>query len=271
MRYPSVAGRFYPMDKESLIESLEDCFRHPLGPGMPDHKGESRKISAVVCPHAGYSASGMIAAHSFKAIADDGLPEAYIVIGPDHHGVPFESVMCSEDFLTPLGPCMIHGEIASKLRELIPDNFGAHRAEHSIEVQLPFLQFIDQDPHIVPIIMGRQDISAAKRLAEKIMFACEGHDIVIIASSDLSHYVPKDVARVNDHAMLDRLEDRDVEGMYHEIMSKGISACGYGPIATALFATSPSKVEVLKYGDSWDSLRYDPEAVVGYASVKMER
>jgi MEMO1 family protein len=271
MRYPAVAGRFYPAEKEDLKAAIVSCFKHPLGPGLPSDVVGGRGVSAVVCPHAGYEASGMIAAHSFRAIVEDGFPEAYIIIGPDHHGVPYEAVMCSEEYLTPLGPCKIHREIASKLRELIPDNVRAHKAEHSIEVQVPFLQFIDPDPHIVPIIMGDQDMGSARRLSEKIRAACKGHDIIVIASSDMAHYVPKAVGKELNSLVLERYVAKDLEGMYHEIRSKRITVCGYGPMAVAMLSTDPSNVSLLKYSDSWDSLKYDMDSVVGYASIKMTR
>lgn len=259
------------MDKNELLASIRSCFMHPLGPGLPGETVGGRRIAAAVCPHAGYMASGMNAAHSFKAIAEDGLPEAYVIIGPDHYGVPYQSVMCGEEYLTPLGPCKIHEGIAARLRRDIPDDPGAHMKEHSIEVQVPFLQFIDPDPRIVPVIMGRQDMASAGKLAEQIRAACEGYDAVIIASSDLAHYVPKDVAAKQNAAVLDRLAAGDIEGMYREIMSKKISACGYGPMAAAYKATDPERVEILKYSDSWDSLHYDINAVVGYASAIMTR
>jgi AmmeMemoRadiSam system protein B len=271
MRYPAVAGRFYPMDRDELRNSIESCFTHPLGPGKPSGCTGERRISAVVCPHAGYSCSGMNAAHSFKAIAEDGLPEAYVLIGPDHYGIPYNVVMCGEEYLTPLGPCKIHGEIAAKMREYIPDDPRAHTMEHSIEVEVPFLQYIDTDPHIVPIIMGDQDIRSARRLSEQIAAACKGHDVVIIASSDMAHYVPKDVGLRLNTLVMDRLVAKDMEGMYNEVMSKRITVCGYGPIATAVMAARPESIEVLKYSDSWDSTGYDPTSVVGYMSAKMTR
>jgi AmmeMemoRadiSam system protein B len=242
-----------------------------MGPGLPSPSKDRRSIVAAVCPHAGYAASGMNAAHVYRGIAEDGLPEAYIIVGPDHHGVPFDAVMCSEEHLTPMGPCKIHGAIAEKLRGFIPDSCSAHRFEHSIEVQLPFLQYIDPDPHIVPIIMGDQGKETAAKLAAAIKESCKGHDVVVIASSDMSHYVPKTVAERSDRTVLNSLEEKDIDRMYSVIRKDRISVCGYGPMATAMLATSPSKVSVLKYSDSWDSLGHDKGSVVGYGSVLMYR
>ncbi|AIZ57178.1 hypothetical protein Mpt1_c13160 [Candidatus Methanoplasma termitum] len=266
-----MAGRFYPAKKDDLLANIRDCFNHPIGPGLPKRIGSDRMISAAIAPHAGYMASGMNAAHTYKRIAEDGLPDAYIVIGPDHVGVPFEAVMCDEDFMTPLGPCKIHEEIAAKLKRTIPCNCGAHRYEHSIEVQIPFLQFIDKDPKIVPIIMGDQSKSTAERLAHAIKEACKGRDVIVIASSDMSHYIPKEDAERLNTMVLRKIEEMDVDGMYSVIESKKISVCGFGPMATAIFESEPSRVEILKYSDSWDSLRYDVMSVVGYLSAVMCR
>ncbi|MDR3074944.1 MAG: AmmeMemoRadiSam system protein B [Candidatus Methanoplasma sp.] len=271
MRYPAVAGRFYPAEKDVLLAAVESCFLHELGPGLPEYKGDTRAISGAIVPHAGYAASGMNAAHVYRRIAEDGLPEAYVIIGPDHHGVPYRAVTCSSDFLTPLGPCPIHEGIVSDLREMIPDECGAHRFEHSIEVQLPFIQFIDDDPKIVPIIMGDQSMGAAEELAAAVKKACIGRDVVIMASSDMAHYIPKrDAERLNG-IVLDRIRMNDVGGMYSAIRENRISVCGYGPTAVAMLASGASRIEILRYSDSWDSLEYDIGSVVGYGSAVMYR
>ncbi|MCL2149157.1 MAG: AmmeMemoRadiSam system protein B [Methanomassiliicoccaceae archaeon] len=269
MRRPAVAGRFYPADRAGLMASIEGCFAHPLGPGPPGHASGDRSISAAIAPHAGYMASGMNAAHVYKRIAEDGLPEAYVIIGPDHTGVPFRAVMCDEPFLTPLGPCGIHEGIASRLKEAVPCSCEAHRREHSIEVQVPFLQYIDSDPMIVPVIMGDQSREAAARLAAAIREACRGVDAIIIASSDMAHYIPKKDAERLNLAVLGRVAEMDVEGMYSAIERDRVSVCGYGPMAAAILGSGASRAEVLKYSDSWDSLRHDISSVVGYGSVVM--
>ena len=267
MRYPAVAGQFYPIARNDLISELKFCFQHKLGPGLPREKGNKRSIVGALAPHAGYRASGMNAAHVFKNIAEDGFPEAYIIIGPDHHGVPFDAVLCSDSYLTPLGECKVHQEIAGKLSEFIPDSPNAHRFEHSIEVEVPFIQFIDPDPHIVPIIMRRQDKASAVRLATAIRRSCEGHDVIVLASSDLSHYIPKNVATKLDKIVLDSVSKLDIDQMYSAIRDHEISACGYGPIAASIIASRPCSADILKYSDSWDSLGMDMEAVVGYGSA----
>jgi len=242
---------------------------HPLGPGLPGREGDSRKISGAVAPHAGYMASGMNAAHIYKEIKEDGLPEAYVIIGPDHHGVPYSAVMCSEPYLTPFGPCRVHEEIAERLSKFVPDDPDAHFYEHSVEVQIPFIQYIDSDPRIVPVIMRNQDQRSAEKLGRIIKEVCGGFDAIVIASSDLSHYIPKKEASSVDAEFLNRLTDGDIGGMYDAVIRRRMSVCGYGPIAAAMYAASSSKAELLKYSDSQDSLGPSGSGVVGYASVAL--
>ena len=270
MRYPAVAGRFYPLQRDELREQIEWCFEHPIGPGKIGPCRNERRIKGVLAPHAGYQCSGMNAAYSFKELAEDGKPDAYIIIGPDHHGVPFDAVLCSDSYLTPLGECKVHEKIAAKLAQSITDSPNAHMFEHSVEVEVPFLQYIDPDARIVPIIMRRQDKESAIWLGNKIREACEGYDIVVIASSDMSHYIPKDAAEKLDGMLLEKACVLDIEGMYDVISRYDISACGYGPIAAMITAVQPTKATLLKHSDSWDSLRYMKDSVVGYASAKFE-
>lgn len=271
MRQPAVAGRFYPSGEDDLVGSIEWCFEHPLGPGLPGECTGDRRISAVMVPHAGYACSGMVAAHSYRALAEDGHPDAYVVIGPDHHGTCPGSILCSEDHLTPLGPCPVHRGICERLSATIPDIPRAHAYEHSIEVEVPFIQYIDPDARIVPILMGDQSYSAAEHLAGCIRDACRGYDVVVVASTDMSHYVPHMDASRLDSQVLDKVVSGDVTGMYRTIRENRVTMCGFGPTAVAMMLSEGSRKEVLRYSDSYDSLGLDPDAVVGYASAVFGR
>ncbi|MDR2866286.1 MAG: AmmeMemoRadiSam system protein B [Methanomassiliicoccaceae archaeon] len=264
MRYPAVAGRFYPNDKKALMKEMESCFSHAIGPGMPGRCSNERKITAVIAPHAGYRASGMNAAHAYKEIAEDGLPEVYIIVGPDHHGIPYDAAMCSDPYITPLGECGVHSDIAKKLRKLMPDDAHSHKYEHSVEVQVPFIQFIDPGAKMIPIIMSDQSQECVKYVAEAIAEACDGHDYLIVASSDLSHYVPKSRASSEGKDVLDRVCSLDVPGMYEIIERRRITSCGFGPMAVAM-SSKCSSAKLLRYSDSHDSL--GGSEVVAYASV----
>ncbi|MCL2143414.1 MAG: AmmeMemoRadiSam system protein B [Methanomassiliicoccaceae archaeon] len=265
MRYPAVAGRFYPNDGNALMNEIDKCFTHELGPGMPGGCTNERNITAAIAPHAGYAASGMNAAHVYKAIAEDGLPEAYVVIGPDHHGIQYDAAICGIPYVTPLGVCRVHDDIVRKLSNMIPDDPHSHRYEHSVEVQIPFIQYIDKNARIVPIIMSDQSQECAEYISEAIKEVCSDHDIIVIASSDLSHYVPKGRACSEGKDVMEKVCGMDVPGLYKVIKERRITACGYGPMAVAMMSLC-TRAELLKYSDSDDSLGMNNE-VVGYASV----
>ncbi|MCL2786782.1 MAG: AmmeMemoRadiSam system protein B [Methanomassiliicoccaceae archaeon] len=269
MRYPAVAGRFYPDDKRALIDNIEKCFTHGIGPGMPGECGNKRELTAVIAPHAGYMASGMNAACAYKEIIEDGLPEVYVIIGPDHHGIPYAAAVCGEPYVTPLGVCGVHEEVVKRIREHIPDDVRAHRYEHSVEVQVPFIQYADKNARIVPIIMGDQSKECAEYVSRVVREACEGIDRIVIASSDLSHYVPKKTAASEGKDVLDMICDLNVNGMYDVIFEQKITACGFGPMAVAM-SSGCSSAKLLKYSDSSDSLGMSGD-VVGYASVAFRR
>ncbi len=267
MRFPAVSGKFYPSDPVDLKDSIEACFDHPLASGRPVRTGDERSIRGAIVPHAGYMASGANASNIYRMLKEDGRPEAYVVIGPDHYGMsPFNTV-CSDDFMTPFGPCRTDKELCSRLSETIPDIPEAHRYEHSIEVQLPFLQYIDPDARIVPVMMSDQSPKAAMVLADALRKACEGRDVVYIASTDMSHYIPKAEAERLDGLVLDRIRDMDWKGMYREIADNSITMCGYGPTAVMMMLCDNCSPESIKHTDSFDSLGINRDSVVGYATA----
>ena len=267
MRSPAVAGSFYPSDPSELRASVARCFRS--GPGEPGECTGKRSISAVLAPHAGYECSGMCAAHAFKALAEDGRPDAYIVIGPDHYGVPYESVMCSDDYLTPMGRVPVHKDIAMRLRELIPDDPRAHLREHSVEVEMPFIQYIDPGAQVVPVIMSRQNPGAAERLAQSIRTACAGYDVVIVASSDLVHYVPHSYAESADADFLRAVASGNPDAVFDIVRRESLTVCGYGPIAVAMMLSAPGRISIFDSTDSSVTLGMGAGNCVGYGSAVM--
>lgn len=267
MRAPAVAGRFYPYGREELIDSIDWCFTHPLGPGSPGYCDDKRSITAAMAPHAGYVCSGMTAARTYKALAEDGSHDVYIVIGPDHYGTVGSVAMCSDDYCTPLGVCRTDKGLADALKGIVPDIPEAHFMEHSIEVQVPFIQTIDPDATILPIIMGRQDPDMAEALASVLRDACEGRDAVVIASTDMSHYVPKSKAEKDDGDVLECIRRMDIDGMYKTVLGRRITMCGYGPTAVAMMFAEGCSCDYLGHTDSFDALGMDMDAVVGYASA----
>ncbi len=271
MRYPAVAGQFYPGEKKELETLLANLFLHPLGPGevptlAPD--GE-RKIIGGVVPHAGYIFSGPVASHFYAALAKDGFPDTFIILGPNHYGLGSGVAISMEDFLTPFGKVRVDRELAKNIaREFVDIDNYAHRYEHSIEVQLPFLQFFRKDIKFVPISMLLQEYEIAVELGKIIKEAIEGSDVVIIASSDFSHYVPKNTAYTKDSLAIEKIINGDIKGLYEVIQKHNITMCGYGPIAAMLTATE-GRGKLLKYATSGDVQPMNE--VVGYAAIKVEK
>lgn len=267
MRRPAVSGLFYPSDPDDLRGMIERCFRSPLASGMPSGRGSGRNIRGLMVPHAGYIYSGPRAADAFRHLAEDARPDAYVVIGPDHHGICSGAVLCSDPFLTPLGEIPVHEEVCGRLSGTMSDDPFAHRMEHSIEVELPFLQYIDPDARIVPVMMGDQSPDAAVRLAADLRRACDGYDAVFIASTDMSHYVPVPVAERLDGLVLDRIRDMDWRGMYREVAVNRITMCGYGPVAVMMMLCEGCRPRWIAHSDSSAADGPHRGPVVGYASA----
>lgn len=266
MRPPAAAGQFYAGDRERLIEQIENCYLHRIGPGrLPELKEGKRTLRGLVCPHAGYVYSGPVAAHSYAALAEDGWPETFIVLGPNHTGVGASVALGTEDFQTPLGPVRVDQDLAAKLlKDVLYEDMAAHRFEHSIEVQLPFLQHIKEDVTFVPICLMDQEYGTARKVGQIIKDAVRGRDIIVIASTDFSHYLPKDVAAKLDRMAIEQIAKMDARGLYQTIQKNDISMCGYGPVIAMLTAAEGGKAHLLKYASSGDVSPM--KEVVGYGS-----
>jgi AmmeMemoRadiSam system protein B len=270
MRHPAVAGQFYSGSESKLRKEIEDCFLSPLGPGsLPTISDGVRSILGAVIPHAGYIFSGPVAAHVYHAIASDGMPEAFVIIGPNHRGLGAPVAVTDEDFATPLGTCRVHREMARKIGGIVQMDRMAHVQEHSVEVQVPFIQYLFPKARIVPIVMGLQDEETARQLGKEIARLREEYDILVLASSDMSHYVPRAKAEADDRKVLDRIVALDVEGMYDTVRRKDVSMCGFGPVAAMIHAVDGRKGELLRYATSGDVM--DMSDVVGYAAVIVKR
>jgi len=268
MRYPAVAGQFYEGTETTLRKQIEECFLHELGPGqLPEvnPKGE-RRIRGIVSPHAGFVFSGPVAAHGFAELAKDGMPEVFIILGPNHHGVGSGIAITTHDFEMPMGIMETDRELASALRKgQIDDTIQAHRHEHSIEVQLPFIQYLANDRKFVPISMLMQDYKSAAEVGQIIRQAIGNRDVVIIASTDFSHYVSPEKAKEQDNLAIQQILDLNPKGLYETVRKNRITMCGFGPVMAMLEAVQGTEAELLKYATSGD-VRPMAE-VVGYASI----
>jgi AmmeMemoRadiSam system protein B len=267
LRYPAVAGQFYSGTEEALVKEIESCYTAPIGPGeLPELSKGERSISGLIVPHAGYVFSGPVAAHSYSALAHDGFPKTFVIIGPNHSGMGSPIALTTQDFLTPLGEVSVDKELAEELiQKGISDDILAHRYEHSVEVQLPFLQHLSKEFEFIPITMMEQDFRAARELGQTIAEATAGKDVVVIASTDFSHYVPKSVAQAKDNDVIEKILGLDPQGMNKTRVKNSVSMCGHGPVMAMLTAVKGKDAKLLKYATSGD-VRPMPE-VVGYGAV----
>ena len=276
VRKPTVAGTFYSAAREGVVEQLEWCYRHRLGPGgVPDvNESGPREIVALVAPHAGYMASGPVAAHAYHALAGDGRVDTAVIVGPNHTGYGTAvSVWTSGAWNTPLGDARIDEERARALvGGVIRSGESAHIYEHSVEVQVPWLQHLYGDSlRIVPVAMLSQDASTAIEVGEALA-RLEGN-IVFIASTDFTHYEPQQTAEHKDTDVVEAITGFDVEEMYHRLGIHSSSMCGYGPVGAVTRAAvlrGATSAQLLKYGTSGDTTG-DYSRVVGYASIAFRR
>ena len=278
VRRPCVAGAFYPADKERLRRTIEGCFTHRLGPGeLPEQKTAERHIVSVVCPHAGYMYSGPAAAHSYYHLASEGRPDSVVLLGPNHTGLGGPvSLGGAGSWETPLGRVSIDEGLARAIFEasdIIDMDDLAHAREHSIEVQLPFLQYIYGDLTFVPICMGFQDLETSREVGRAIVEASEGKDILTLASTDLTHMEPQSSANLKDRGVIERVLALDEAALQNWVRSKRVSMCGYGPVSAAIVASNllgARDAELLAYTTSGD-VTGDVSSVVGYASIKITK
>jgi len=280
VRRPCQAGAFYAGTAESLKTQVENCFIHKLGPEkIPETvKVGPRRIIGLVCPHAGYMFSGPVAAHAYYELALDGKPDVVFLFGPNHTGYGSGLAVMNEGFWrTPLGDVEIDAELANQVvREsrIIDIDDSAHRFEHSIEVQLPFLQyFYNSEFKIVPICFLMQDSSSAREVGEAVAKVLAGKNGVIIASSDMTHYEPQESAERKDKMALEAVEAMDEAKFYSVIEANRVSACGYGPIGALITAAKilgAKEAKLLCYKTSGD-VTGDYSSVVGYAAVCFTR
>jgi MEMO1 family protein len=276
IRKPAVAGLFYESNPESLKNRIEWCYQHQIGPGrIPDKIDEKRTIKGLMAPHAGYQYSGPVAAHSYLELAEDGFPETVVIICPNHTGLGSGvSTMTEGAWQTPLGNVQIDEEFAIELvsqHTLMDTDPTAHLQEHSCEVQLPFLQYTSSDFMLVPVCMWMQDLETASELGEAISETSRkiGRDVVVIASTDFTHYQPQEVAKSQDKKVLEAIKAMNEKLMMKRVADLNVTMCGYGPVAASLVASKAmgaNSSEILKYATSGDATG-DYSSVVGYASA----
>ncbi|BAJ50284.1 conserved hypothetical protein [Candidatus Caldarchaeum subterraneum] len=276
-RRPAVAGYFYEGSREALLRQVEHCFLSPHGPGKtPAREWGKRRAPALISPHAGLMYSGPVAAHGYYELTKYAVPESVVVFGPNHYGVgTVVSIYPGGSWVTPLGEVKIDEKLAAEIagqREFFYLDEVSHSREHSIEVQLPFLQYLYGDFQFVPICINDQSLETCVEIGEAVGEVVDGRNILMIASTDFTHYEPHETVLKKDRLALERIERLDVEGLYGVIERHDITMCGYGAVAALLTAAKKLgavEATVLKQATSGDT-GGDYGSVVGYAACRIE-
>jgi AmmeMemoRadiSam system protein B len=276
IRHPAVAGSWYSGSPKGLRTQIEELFTHRQGPGSlpPTVKNGPRNLVGLVVPHAGYMASGPVAAHAYYNLAKDGIPDIIVIFGPNHTGRGSALSIMKEGFWrTPLGEVEIDTETADRIlqiSQIIDVDDMAHTYEHSIELQLPFLQYLyGSEFKFVPVCFMMQDLESSREVGKAVAEALKGRNALVIASTDMTHYEPQERAEKKDKIAIDAALKMDETQYYHVVEAYGISTCGYGPtiaVITAAKELGAKKANLLCYKTSGDILG-DRSAVVGYASI----
>jgi len=262
-RQPVVAGQFYPASASQLRAMIEQ---------MVDEEAEKQDVIGLVCPHAGYVYSGPVAGAVISRVK---FKDTFIILGPNHtgRGKPL-SITAKGKWQTPLGDVEVDAELAGHLLSLthhLQEDDAAQLFEHSIEVQLPFLQYFQPDIRIVPITLSFASIDAYKEIGREIARAIgdTGREAVIMASSDMTHYEPHDIAARKDRQAIDAILHLDEDELFRRVEEHHISMCGVAPVASLIVAArelGATSAELVKYQTSGDTSG-DYSAVVGYAGI----
>lgn len=265
LRMPAVSGRFYPSDPAELTATVKQYAKVETSIA-PAH------ARACLVPHAGYMYSGHVAGAVFGRMA---LPKKFMVLGVRHYPRGEKAaILSSGAWRTPLGDAPIDEPLAKALRAACPllrEDSVAHSSEHSLEVQIPFLQVLQPEFTFVPIALGTIQFEELVAIGEGIgkVLAESAEEILLLTTSDLNHYEDDATTRVKDHKAIDRILAMDARGLYDVCRNEAISMCGLGPavaMLTALQAIGAGKAELVRYATSGD-VSGDFSAVVGYAGM----
>lgn len=263
IRKPVVAGQFYTGNETALRKEVA---------GLAPQKKEKFRALGVVCPHAGYVYSGSVAGEVLSSIEPK---PTYIILGPNHTGLgkPF-GVDAEGSWKTPLGKVEIDEKLAGAILEHCPDvqkDSLCHSREHSIEVQLPFLQYLNKDFTFVPVVISYGDRKAHKSIGKGLAAAAKRlkKNLTIIASSDMTHYEPQESAKKKDTLAIEKILALDIDGFLDTVEKYDISMCGFAPTAIMMQAAlehGAKQAKLIKYQTSGDASG-DYSAVVGYAGI----
>ena len=263
IRPPAVAGRFYPSDPQELARQIKE-----YSPGV----GKRVRALGCVVPHAGYPYSGHVAGAVYSSIE---IPARCILLGPRHypHGQPM-AILTEGSFETPLGHAQIDSVLAAELGRACPllrEDAVAHGREHSLEVQLPFLQQIAGDFRFAPVVLATDRYGAMEELGRAVaqVVRAQGEPVLVIASSDMNHYESDAITRAKDERAIARILALDPRGLYDTVRGEGITMCGYAATVAMLVAMlelGANEATLVRYATSGD-VTGDRDEVVGYAGI----
>lgn len=263
LRMPAVSGRFYPSDPKELTSAVKQYAK-------PEKSAEPAR--ACLVPHAGYMYSGHVAGAVFARIA---LPKKFVILGVRHYPRGEKAAILSNGaWRTPLGDAPIDEALAQALRAACPvlrEDSVAHSSEHSLEVQIPFLQVLQPEFTFVPIALGTVQFEELVAIGEGIakVVAAADQEMLLLTTSDLNHYEDDATTRRKDQQAIDKILQMDARGLYDVCRNESISMCGLGPtvaMLTALQALGATQAQLVKHATSGD-VSGDFAAVVGYAGM----
>ncbi len=266
-REPAVAGRFYPAGKDRLADAVAALLAER--PGGRATAEPPRPVTGVLAPHAGYVYSGKVAGATYARVD---VPERAVVMCPNHTGRgPAISVWPDGGWLTPLGRVPVDQPLTAALLEsdIAAADREAHRFEHALEVQLPFLQLRRPEVAIAALCLGPLSFAQCQALGKAVAAAARRRPALLVASSDMSHYLPAGRAREKDMRALERFLALDPEGLYQVVRREDISMCGYVPATVMLLAAlelGAREAELVRYGNSAEGGAAE-DSVVGYAGA----
>ena len=262
-RTPAVAGQFYQGTASKLTQQVKQYINSNA---VKEH------AIGILSPHAGLIYSGSVAGEVYSAIE---FPKTFVLIGPNHTGIGAKvSMMASGEWEIPTGIFSIDEKLSRRIAAntpIISEDAQAHTFEHSLEVQLPFIAYFSTEPKIVPITVMSASLEECRLLGEGIAKSIKevNYSVVIVASSDMSHYVPEDVARQKDKKAIEMIKSINPEGLYTVVSRERISMCGYLPATVMLFAAKALgaiEARLVKYSTSGE-VSGDYDQVVGYAGM----
>jgi MEMO1 family protein len=270
VRPSAIAGSWYPGTAEAVRAEVDRHLAAVPTRALPG------PLVALIAPHAGLRYSGPVAAHAYALVAERRVPTV-VLVGPSHR-VAFggSAVFAAGAFETPLGRAAVDEGLAEALLAAGPEAVHAdtrpHRDEHSLEMQLPFVQRLLPDARILPVLMGEQSRAAVDALAAALARALRGTEALLVASSDLSHYLPAPQANAADAQVVADVADLAPDRLMERLEHASNVACGGGPMVAVMKAAralGAGAAAVLRYADSGDAGDHDRSRVVGYLAAAL--